>query len=1394
MPRLPAKPGFALIIVLTLMALLVLLFVTLTVSIQIASQQCAYNLKTTQAQLNALYGVNVAMAQLQKFAGPDTRVTGTADLARRDDANDPSTSLPASFTYNGTSFSYSSSSTMQSDLDDASGIGVGGSNAPSANGGTRYWTGVWGNAAPGYGIFQGSSPAGGGGNTTLATMPTPVLLTWLVSGDENTTLDLAQNGTTKQITIASTTAAKPVFSPATVITSGNSTITANTTATTALSAQDVTVNGSPANFTLLVGPNSAGNTSTSITVSSNGTAYPVTQLPQSRYVAAPLVSLIEPGESGGISASYISSGSYAYWVGDEGVKARYNLVDNNSADASTLMSVVTNYSTGTTDGLPKADTYVDRLMAPQRNAIEEMDSLPTYPANNSTLNNVMDPLEAHYVGVTGDPIMSNVTLADDPIRAHFHDITTYSMGVLSDSQLGGLKYDLTTAFETPKVFSSDLQGKKILPDNGTNDASGNNTINTNLASSTNLANPYYGAPSISPAMGPFWDSLQAYYNIGVSANSSLATTSAIPIQPGVIPVIVQGRLLMGVLLDSGEQVDMTLNAGFVLSNPYNYTISANKGLNLNYTINTHTKSEWGFYFAPGPHETAGTTLNPGLRNSYETIATAYPNAKAASGAASPYYAILPNFVDDPSGSSNPSLLGNLTFHLSDAGTSTGSLTLLPGQTKLYTILGSATTPSLDMEEKTSPLNGNFSYVGITLGSAGARTLQLGANLTSSTSNLANYVIVQTGQIYTPAPTSATDVLVSGFMPSVACTLQVFAPTGSVFTSSGAATTTPTILQSIMGLDLTGDGMGGTIPNIPLNIKNLPSGDQGTVTDGATAGSVPHYVCGYYFWLGLPDSASFYSIGTYNYANYSGGGGASGASETGISSAQVSGNLTLTAMPLMDLCTGNVSFGNNFKGLNYRTFTDFNLRAVNVSLPPSALLNPLTPDGYTGITSSANNTAYNGFPNVPPYLRFFDPTAGDNSQPSLVNSDTQFMRNSFYVRNLGTWSGSGPVTPEWGYANNSDGQPYVMLYSLPWRTPSVVGKTNSLPVLSLGQLQHADVTADDIFNSVSYQPGNAVGNSYASPFVGMGQSIFSVKNNASTYLSNGGTALTSNQLGAGANFTLGPGATKANANMYDMSYLINAALWDHYYFSGIAQGGANTTAITGANLTAPPSTATGQISNPRMKFAAGYAPTNAQLNIPFGTNGIANVSASMADLETNSTSQQNYMPQGYGLARYLLNSGAFNVNSTSVEAWKAVLASLRGLPPSASGSQLTTDSTTAPNPTGPAANAVLAFPRVAATLVTGTNATYQANYTFNGTGSDAPNAGDSDQSYAGYRVLSDEDINNLATAIVQQVRARGPFLSLAQFVNRRLDPANNDPMSVSGALQSAIDSLPLVNGA
>jgi hypothetical protein len=134
-------------------------------------------------------------------------------------------------------------------------------------------------------------------------------------------------------------------------------------------------------------------------------------------------------------------------------------------------------------------------------------------------------------------------------------------------------------------------------------------------------------------------------------------------------------------------------------------------------------------------------------------------------------------------------------------------------------------------------------------------------------------------------------------------------------------------------------------------------------------------------------------------------------------------------------------------------------------------------------------------------------------------------------------------------------------------------------------------------------------------------------------------------------------------------------------------------------------------------------------------------------------------------------GAFNINSTSVAAWEAVLGAMREI--ETLGHSL--DPTLSHN-----------FARFNEPLM-GTATT----------GESVPQLSNQDQLAAGYRNLTDAQIARLASEIVDEIRLRknsvtgdgSPFLSLSEFINR--SPQNTtEACAWRGALQAAIDKANL----
>ena len=208
-------------------------------------------------------------------------------------------------------------------------------------------------------------------------------------------------------------------------------------------------------------------------------------------------------------------------------------------------------------------------------------------------------------------------------------------------------------------------------------------------------------------------------------------------------------------------------------------------------------------------------------------------------------------------------------------------------------------------------------------------------------------------------------------------------------------------------------------------------------------------------------------------------------------------------------------------------------------------------------------------------------------------------------------------------------------------------------------------------------------------------------------------------------------------LMDHSFMANQALFDGYYFSTVPP--ANQAAADAAKYMMVSSSLASAIQNDnslpnnRMRF--------------YRKNGIAPAAADLRDLKK--------------AAANLMVDGAFNVNSTSVNAWRALLSSLSGndikLWNSSANSTATLIQSTLQNP----------IPRF---------------WT-------SSNSGAVNQPWEGMRALSDAEVTQLATQIVQQVKTRGPFLSMADFLNRRLAPTATikSQLYTMGALQAAIDT-------
>lgn len=223
-----------------------------------------------------------------------------------------------------------------------------------------------------------------------------------------------------------------------------------------------------------------------------------------------------------------------------------------------------------------------------------------------------------------------------------------------------------------------------------------------------------------------------------------------------------------------------------------------------------------------------------------------------------------------------------------------------------------------------------------------------------------------------------------------------------------------------------------------------------------------------------------------------------------------------------------------------------------------------------------------------------------------------------------------------------------------------------------------------------------------------------------------------------------GALDGGGMLADHSYLANRALWDDWFLSSISP-----------DIRAPRTQR--QIASDFLKGAAPLPNTRYRPALP--PSEADRLLALWFDGE-NPTADAHLLT-----AAALRVDGLFNVNSTSVEAWKAVLSALRGQPVVTRNTRGKESVTPGETDTTPVANLI-----ASENLIARGDGNVDIMET---------------AQWIGRRTLSDEEIDALAQALVREIRKRGPFLSLADFINRR--PGSDPALAAAGAIQSALDS-------
>lgn len=429
------RAGFALLVTITLVAFLVLILVSLAAFTRVETQVASNSQQLSVARQNALTALNVALGELQKYAGPDQRATAGADIV---------TATPAT--------------------------------------GTRHWTGVWGNAA----------------NPQSDLSSAPALLQWLVSGNESTSFNPVSHMSTAADAFGQITTAPSSWS---YTPSGSTNITSS-------------------NVVLLVGPNTAED--------------------QDNHVIAPLETIeIPPANVPGANTTGgdVSIGKYAWWVGDEGVKARVNVVDPYVLPTARMEAA----------GLAPQPSSLFRLMAPQRAGVENVAGFGSFPLNTEASRSVLNLEQASFASASITPEIR---------RNRFHDLTTVSSGVIVDQLRGGLARDLTYAFGRANL--SEFRTALALPNTG-------------------ATNPLIRTAVMPASEGrvPTWEQLRSFARLDgsnpVPARAQTATDH------GIYPVLSQARIGVGgqIVADgANSHFLLRMSPSVVLANPYNATITA----------------------------------------------------------------------------------------------------------------------------------------------------------------------------------------------------------------------------------------------------------------------------------------------------------------------------------------------------------------------------------------------------------------------------------------------------------------------------------------------------------------------------------------------------------------------------------------------------------------------------------------------------------------------------------------------------------------------------------------------------------------------------------------------------------------------------------------------------
>lgn len=406
------------------------------------------------------------------------------------------------------------------------------------------------------------------------------------------------------------------------------------------------------------------------------------------------------------------------------------------------------------------------------------------------------------------------------------------------------------------------------------------------------------------------------------------------------------------------------------------------------------------------------------------------------------------------------------------------------------------------------------------------------------------------------------------------------------------------------------------------------------------------------------------------------------------------------------------YADNFPNI-FKSITASDARDLPVSIM-SAAKQPFMILSYNAKTENSSDSGTKT-------LSRFNPKALHVDFYDLSQKERDMLPYEYSVEPLTSWKNrslevsSNGNSYYGGGLNAADGSSVVITHSVPRE-----------PLVSMAALQHSFANGFNFQRPISGygslnarepmlpQIAHAIGNSTASPMLASGET---------------------------------EGTLSGNRPLADHSYLANQALWDEWFFSGI-------TPQTESTFSKPrdqKSVASDFFNNTTPLPVVRYVPEL------LGQDPEKIISTYFSGVTPSDDATLN-------IASLIRVDGLFNINSTSVEAWKTILGARKGRPVvirnSAGKESVKTNENTTPV-AGLLGPQDLLVP-----------------------GGDNVAASDPEQ-WAGRRSLTDEEIDTLARNIVKEVRKRGPFLCLSDFINRRV--GNDKAMAHAGAIQSALDA-------